>query len=218
MKLLLTSAGISNKSIVDALLSLTKKSFAKLNLVIIPTALNIEDGGKEWFIDDLVNCQKLGFKSIDIVDISALPKDVWLSRLKQADILFFEGGNTFYLMYWLKKSGLDKLLPKLLETKVYIGVSAGSMVACKHLGLSTSKRLYNEDVEENYEDEGLNFVDFLIMPHLNSSYFTNVRLDKLKKIADEIGETFYAIDDDTAIKIDDEKMEIISEGEWRKFN
>ncbi len=218
MKLLLTSAGISNKSIVDALLSLTKKSFAKLNLVIIPTALNIEDGGKEWFIDDLVNCQKLGFKSIDIVDISALPKDVWLSRLKQADILFFEGGNTFYLMYWLKKSGLDKLLPELLETKVYIGVSAGSMVACKHLGLSTSKRLYNEDVEENYEDEGLNFVDFLIMPHLNSSYFTNVRLDKLKKIADEIGETFYAIDDDTAIKIDDEKMEIISEGEWRKFN
>jgi dipeptidase E len=218
MKLLLTSAGISNKSIVDALLSLTKKPFVKLHLAIIPTALNIEDGGKEWFIDDLVNCQKLGLKSIDIVDISALPKDVWFPRLKQADILFFEGGNTFYLMYWLKKSGLDKLLPKLLETKVYIGVSAGSMVACKHLGLSTSKRLYDEGVEENCEDEGLNFVDFLIMPHLNSPYFTNVRLDKLKKIADEIGETFYAIDDDTAIKIDDEKMEIISEGEWKKFN
>jgi dipeptidase E len=218
MKLLLTSAGISNKSIADALLSLTKEPFVKLNLAVVPTALNVEEGGKEWFINDLVNCQKLGFKEIDIVDISALPQDIWLPRLQNADVLFFEGGNTFHLMHWLEKVGLEKLLPELLKTKVYVGVSAGSMVVCKHLGLSTSKRLYDEDVEKKYKDDGLNFVDFLIMPHLNSPYFTNVRLDKLKKIADEIGETFYAIDDNTAIKINDEKMEIISEGEWKKFN
>lgn len=218
MKLLLTSAGISNKSISNALLELTEKPFSQLNLAFIPTASNVEKGNKDWFIDDLIRCKNLGFKSIDIVDISALPKDIWLPRFQEANIIYVEGGNTFHLMHWIEKSGLKELLPEMLKTKIYIGVSAGSMVACKSLDMSTSKRLYYEEIEEYGKDEGLGFVDILIRPHFNSPHFPNLNLKNLEKLSKEFPKTFYAIDDNTAIKVIDEKIEIISEGEWKKFN
>jgi len=218
MKLLLTSAGLSNKSITDALLEMTEKPFSELNVAFIPTASNVESGDKFWLIDDLINLKNLGFKQIDIVDISALSKDMWLPRLEKADIFYFEGGNTFHLMRWIEKSGLKEFLPELLKTKVYVGVSAGSMVACKNLDLSTSERLYDEKVDENAKDEGLNFIDFLIRPHLNSQYFPNINLENLEKMSQELPDTFYAIDDQTAIKIIDGEMSVISEGVWKKFN
>ena len=218
MKLLLTSAGISNKSIEKALLELTQKPFSELNLAFIPTASNVEAGHKDWLIKDLDKCLELGFKEVDIVDISALLKDIWLPRLEKADVFFFEGGNTFHLMNWIDKSGLKKVLPELLKTRVYVGVSAGSMVACKSLDLSSSERLYLEEVGKYEKDEGLGFVDVLIRPHLNSPHFPKVNLDNLEKMSKEFPETFYAMDDNTVIKIDDDKMEVISEGVWKKFN
>lgn len=218
MKLLLTSAGITNQSLSNALLELTEKSFSELNVAFIPTASNVEKGDKFWLIDDLNSLKNLGFKQVDIVDISALPKDIWLPRLEEADILYFEGGNTFHLMHWIEKSGLKELLPEMLKTKVYVGVSAGSMVACKNLDLSTSERLYDEQVDENAKDEGLNFVDFLVRPHLNSPYFPKLNLENLEKMSQEFPDTFYALDDQTAIKVVDGEMEVVSEGVWKKFN
>lgn len=218
MKLLLTSAGISNKSIADTLLELAGKQFNELNLAFIPTAANVEKGDKDWLIKDLVNCQKLGFKQVDIVDISALSKDMWLPRLEEADILLFGGGNTFHLMYWVKKTGLDQLLVEMLNTKIFIGISAGSVIACKSLDMSTSEKLYDDKPGEYNRDEGLGYVDFIVRPHLNSPYFPNVNLDNLEEFAKEFPETFYAIDDATAIKVVDENIEVISEGVWKKFN
>ena len=218
MKLLLTSAGLSNKSIVNALLELTEKPFPELNLAFIPTASNVEDGNKDWLIKDLVTLTELKFKSIDIVDISALPKDIWLPRLQNADVFFVEGGNTFHLMSWMEKSGLKELLPEMLKTRGYVGVSAGSMIACKSLDLSTSERLYSEDVGKYEKDEGFGFVDFLIRPHLNSPHFPNVNLKYLEEISKKLPDTFYAIDDNTAIKVVDGKMDVVSEGKWKKFN
>ena len=218
MKLLLTSAGISNQSIKKALLELTGKPFSELNLVFIPTASNVIDEDKGWLIKDLIALTDFKFKSIDIVDISALPKDLWFPRMKKADVFFVEGGNTFHLMHWIEKSGLKEILPELLKTRVYVGVSAGSMVACKSLDLSMSEKLYFERLDKYEKDEGLGFVDFLIRPHLNSSDFPKVNLDFLEEMAKKLPDTFYAIDDNTAIKVVDDKFEIISEGEWKKFN
>ncbi|EKE15784.1 MAG: hypothetical protein ACD_11C00105G0009 [uncultured bacterium] len=218
MKLLLTSAGFFNKSIIDSLLELTEKPFSELNVAFIPTASNVEKGDKFWLIDDLISLKNLGFKQVDIVDISALSKDMWLPRLEEADILYFEGGNTFHLMHWIEKSGLKELLPEMLKTKVYVGVSAGSMVACKNLDLSTSERLYDEKPGENDKDKGLGYVDFLVRPHLNSPYFPKLNLENLEKMSQEFPDTFYAIDDQTAIKIIDGEMRVISEGVWKKFN
>ncbi len=219
MKLLLTSSGLRNKSIENALRHLQGKPFGKMNLAFIPTAANVEEGDKWWLIEDLANCKKLGFASVDIVDISALPKSMWQKRLEAAGILLFGGGNTFHLMYWLKKSGLEKLLPLLLKTRVYVGISAGSMVTGKNLSLSQSQKLYYEDLSSEYKDEtGLGFVNFHVRPHLNNPSFPKVKVKYLEKLATKIPEPIYAIDDETALKVVDGKVEIVSEGKHAEFN
>lgn len=218
MKLLLTSGGLKNKSIISALLELVGKPFIELNLAFIPTAVNVEKGNKDWFIDDLIICKKLGFASVDIVDISALPRDIWEPRLNNADVLLFEGGNTFHLMYWIKKSGLKDLLPKLLINRVYVGISAGSIVTSHKLSVTTSERYYSEEIGRHKDEEGLGYVNFHIRPHLNSPHFPKIRKEFLEEMAKEIEEPMYAIDDQTAVKVVDDKVDIISEGEYLKFN
>ena len=218
MKLLLTSAGLTNKTISNALLELTGRPFAELNLAFVPTAANVMEGNKDWMIDDLVNCRKAGFKSIDVVDISALSKETWLPRLEVADVLLFEGGDTSHLMYWFKKSGFKDMLPEMLKTRVYVGISAGSIIMCNGLDSDMIKDLYDEPVAHPEENEGMGFVDILLRPHLNNPDFPNINLDHMEELSQKSSETFYAIDDNTAIKVVDGEMEVVSEGVWKKFN
>lgn len=218
MKLLLTSSGITNKSIAKALSELVEKPFEELNLTFIPTAATIEKEDKKWLVEDMYNAKRLGFKNFFITDISAVSRDIWLPQIKAADVLLFGGGDTNYLVTWLRKSGLDKLLPDLLKTKVYVGISAGSMATAKTVSLSSAGILYYEQTGKFEDTKGLGFVDFEIRPHLNSVWFPKVRIDFLNKLAKDTPNTFYAIDDNTALKVVDKKVEIISEGEWKKFN
>lgn len=218
MKLLLTSGGITNKSIADALFSLTGKNPEDTTVVFIPTASNVETGDKDWIINDLLNLKKLNFKSIEITDISAVDEKIWKPSIEGADVLFFEGGNTYHLMEWLDKSGLAKMLPKLLKDKVYVGVSAGSMVTNKDLALKLSQIVYGEDLDKDYEMAGLNYVDFYFLPHLNSEYFVNLREDFVRNTVKNMSEKIYVLDDDSALKVVDGKVEVISEGKWFEIN
>lgn len=218
MKLLLTSAGLNNKTIVKALSDLVGLPNDKVHIAFIPTAANVEEGDKRWLIDDYSNIRKQNYGFIDIVDISVLPKDIWHYRIKRANVIFVGGGNTFYLLSWLKKSGLEKILPELLKTRVYVGISAGSMVPTVNLRMSTSQKSYSEKVFPLKNDEGLGLVNFHIRPHLNSEHFPKLRVDNIKEIAKEIPEPVYAIDDNTAIVVIDNKIDVVSEGIWKKFN
>ena len=219
MKLLLTSAGIANNSIIKALQELVVKPFSELKIAFIPTAANLEEGDKkDWFIKDLINLKELNFKSIDIVDISALPKEIWLARLKEVDIIYVEGGNTYHLMYWFNKSGLSELLPELLKTKIYIGVSAGTIVATPSLLNADFERHPVLDINEISYDNGLSLVNFMIEPHINSVWFPESTFENLEKRSKNYKFPIYGLDDNSAIKIEDDRIEIVSEGEWKKFN
>lgn len=223
MKLLLTSSGLCNKAIVNALADLLKKPFEKSSITFIPTAANVEIGDKHWLIKDLDNCQKAGFETIDIVDISALTRDQWQPRLESADVLLFGGGNTFHLMYWIKKSGLIDLLPKYLKTKVYVGISAGSIITGKSIFLTQAKKLYYPELKgaqnEELLEELLNIVNFSIRPHLNNKpHFPQVNAKTIGEMAKKYPETIYALDDESAIKYVDGKVEVVTEGKWLKFN
>lgn len=218
MKLLLTSGGIKNKTIAKALSDLVGKKSSDTSLLFIPTASNVERGDKSWLIDDLMNLKKQGFKLIEIADISAVDEKIWKPKLEEADILYFEGGNAYHLMEWINKSGLVKILPELLKSKVYVGVSAGSMITSKDLGLKISKLIYGEDLDKTEDIEGLNLVNFYLLPHLNSQDFTKVRKDYISEIARRMSEKIYALDDNSALKVVDAKVEVVSEGEWLEFN
>ena len=219
MKLLLTSAGIKNKTLAQALLDLVGKPASEIKLAFIPTAANIPTVDMGWFIDNLWQIKQQKFKNIDIVDISALPREIWQPRLEAADILFFSGGNTSHLMRWLEESGLKEMLPELLKTRVYVGVSAGSIVTGPTLDTANAEKALRYKKQFGYEtNTGLGFVDFCVRPHLNSSSSPNSRKEIVEEIAVRIPQTIYAIDDQMAIKVVDGKTEVVGEGEYLVFN
>ncbi len=212
MKLLLTSGGLQNDAIISALRELTGKPFEELNLVFIPTAANAEEGDKRWLIKDLEMCNKLGFKEIDIVDISAPPSGFWEERLEKADIVFVEGGNTFYLLKYMKERGFDVVLKKLLEKEVvYVGVSAGSYVACPTIEVATWKHQDRNRV--GLEDlSALNLVPFLLSVHYKPEY-----KDILKA---GIAGTKYPVrilNDEQAILINDSEFRLVGDQEEIKI-
>lgn len=218
MKLLLTSGGLTNKSISDALFDLVGKKPEETSVVFVPTASNVEMGDKDWLIDDLKNLQKQNFKQIDIADISAVPESVWKPKFDEADVLFFEGGNTYHLMEWINKSGLVKLLPEYLKTKVWVGLSAGSMVMNPDLARKISQVVYGEDFDKDRDVTGLNYVDFYFLPHLNSQYFPLLTEENIRKATKDMVKKVYAVDDQTALKVIDGKVDVISEGKWFVIN
>lgn len=218
MKLLLTSGGITNQSISKALFDLVGKKPEDTSLAFIPTAATWEMGDKDWFINDIINIYNQNFKSISIVDISAIPENKWRPQLEEADVLFFEGGYTYHLMKWINESGLVKILPELLKTKVWVGVSAGSMVTNPDLAAKISQAVYDEDFDKIGEMPGLNYVDLYTLPHLNSPHFPKLTEDNIRKIAERIPKKIYALDDQSALKVVNGKVEIISEGKYLVFN
>ncbi|HSW80259.1 MAG TPA: Type 1 glutamine amidotransferase-like domain-containing protein [Candidatus Saccharimonadales bacterium] len=232
MKLLLTSAGITNNSIAQALRDLLGKPTNESKIVIVPTGQNPEPGDKGWVIDeDLLGPYKLGWKELNIIDLAAvasLDTSLWWPQFEEADVLLFGGGNCFYLSYWLQKSGVYDAMPKWLETKLYIGISAGSMVATESLRTDSLaiEKLGVMRLEE-YGDLGPNgqssqktlmLVDFAFRPHLNSPEFPKARADVIEKIVPKLDVPLYALDDQSALKVVDGNVEVISEGKWLLFD
>lgn len=212
MKLLLTSAGITNNSLEKALKKLVG---GEIKIAFIPTAANVEEGDKSWLIEDINKCKKLG--SVEVADISILDKKDWFPILKRANVIFVGGGNTTYLLNEVKKSGLDRELKNLLSERVYVGISAGSMILSKTIQTSLEYlfRLYDDESEN--PPLGLGFIDFDIRPHLNSSHFEKVTEKNLDKLFKNFSNTLYVLDDDSAVLVDDSKIEVISEGKWIKY-
>lgn len=218
MKLLLTSGGITNQLIAAALFDLVGKKPENTSVVFIPTASNVETGDKSWLIKDLVYFKKENFKSVYITDISAVDGKIWRPQFEAADVLFFEGGNPYHLMEWINKSGLVSIFPELLKNKVYVGVSAGSMVVSKDLALKISQTIYEEDLDRTHDISGLNLVDFYFLPHLNSPYYKNLNEGFIRETLKVAPEKIYVLDDNSALKIINEKVEVVSEGKWFVIN
>lgn len=222
MKLLLTSAGIKNSSIRNALLELLGKPIAECNALCIPTAMYghpwVGPGVKAWqFICGLEpNCPmtELGWKSVGVLELTALPsisEERWVPLVRNTDVLLAAGGDALYLCHWMRQSGLANLLPSLKET-VWVGLSAGSMVMTPRIG---------EDFvgwkPPAGGDSSLGFVDFSIFPHLDHPDLPENTLANAEKWAASLASSAYAIDDETAIKVIDGKVEVVSEGLWKQF-
>ena len=230
MKLLLTSGGLTNRAIVDALQDLLVKPFSKANIVFIPTAANAEEGDKSWLVRDLASVQALGWKSLQIIDIAAmhgLPNSVWLTPIREADAIMVGGGNCFYLSYWLQRSGLADELPHLLKTSVYIGVSAGSMVAGASLCVASQALNSPQSFKDEVYDElgpisqssatTLHLTDFVFRPHLNSPFFPKANQSFLQQFAQKIEHPMYALDDQCAIKINGQSQKVVGGGTWELY-
>ena len=216
MKLVLTSGGVSNQSIENELRRLVGCDFSGLNMLFCITASNYEGGEmNDWLIEDLEHFKKLGFK-IDVCDLNGIDKERVLPRFEWADVFFFEGGNTQWLRKCIKDSGLEEHLPRLLETRVWVGASAGSCVLCPTV-YNSCQDLFDEYLD-GYPIDGLNLVDFQFIPHLNSEYFSKIRRENLeiaaKHLEDADGKKTFVVDDNGAIIVDGADTKIVSEGEF----
>jgi dipeptidase E len=216
MKLLLTSGGIKNKSIHDALVNMLDKPIAECNALCIPTAIYAGPGGAQraWkFISGQTTAPmcELGWKSLGVLELTALPsidQELWVPMVKETDVLLVNGGDALYLSYWMRQSGLADLLPSLRA--VWVGLSGGSMVMAPNIG---------EDFvgwkPPSGGDEALGLVDFAMFPHLDHEDLPDNSMVNAEKWSASLPVPGYAIDDQTAIKVTDGVVEVVSEGHWK---
>jgi dipeptidase E len=220
MKLLLTSAGIKNPSIHDALVDLLGKPIAESSALCIPTASyghpNVTPEMAWSFIsgrEDRCPMCELGWKSLGVLELTALPsidEERWVPWLRETDVLLVNGGDALYLCHWLRQSGLADLLPSLRA--VWVGLSAGSMVMTPRIGDDFVKWK-----PPTGGDSTLGMVDFSICPHLAEENMPGNSMAEAESWAAGIPGPAYAIDDETAIKVIDGTVEVVSEGRWRLF-
>jgi dipeptidase E len=220
VKFLLSSAGIKNASIETALVDLLGKPIAESSALCIPTAMYghpmVGPGARVWeFISGREpNCPmcELGWKSLGVLELTALPsidEDRWVPLVQESDVLLAAGGDALYLSHWMQQSGLADLLPSLHDT-VWVGLSAGSMVMTPRIG---------EDFvgwkPPSGDDRTLGVVDFSIFPHVDHEDLPENTMANAELWAAGIPNPAYAIDDETAIKVTDGVVEVVSEGHWK---
>ena len=217
MKILLTSAGVSNASIHRSLLQLLGKPIAEANALCIPTATYghpDSDPRSPWrFItgNTVEPMSSLGWKSVGVLELTALPSigdDRWVSWVREADVLLVAGGDPNFLCHWMRASGLADLLPTLTET-IYVGRCAGGMVLTPEVG-----EHFTWWRSPNGSERMLGMVDFSIFPHLNLDSSYEFSMEAAREWARNLHVPAYVIDDQTAIVVSDGNIEVVSEGHW----
>jgi dipeptidase E len=242
MKLLLTSAGIKNQSIHNALVKLLGKPIAESSALIIPTAIYPFPGGGRMASRAIRGEAEaplcgLGWKSLGVLELTALPsidEEAWVPMVRETDALLVWGGDVLFLCHWMRESGLAHLLPSLAHETVYVGVSAGSMAAAATFAETyidpprgRGETLTSEDIVFATPQgdvsrilvtaQGLGLVDFALIPHLDHADHPDASLANAEKWAASIPVATYAIDDQTAVQVTDGSVEVVSEGHWKLF-
>lgn len=221
MKLLLTSGGVTNAGIRDALVGMLGKRIEDSDALFVPTAqwgqpacgprTVWKSTAGRW--DGDPGLVGLGWKSVGVLELTALPsldEERWRPWVRGADVLLVDGGEARYLYTWMEQSGLSAMLPGLTDT-VWVGVSAGSMVLTPRVGKEFL------DWQPDGPDDTLGLVDFSIFPHLDHPGWPDNSLAAARRWAERIPGESYAIDDQTAISVVDGRVEVVGEGRWERF-
>lgn len=209
MKLLLASAGFFTPEIIAKAEELVGKKRSEINVAIINEAYAVEhDNNLRWVLDELNKIKDNFGGNLELINLLALDIDTVEKRINKCDIIFVVGGNTDYLMSVMVKTGFAKLLPKLLKTKVYVGSSAGSMVPGRRVSTGAYEEIYGES-DDFHVTRYMELVDFALKPHMNNPLFPNNNSKMLLKVTKNYAGTVYGLADDSAIVVNDEKVQII---------
>src|SRR5689334_17307610 len=220
MKLPLTSAGIHNASVENALVELLGKPISESTALCIPTGVQPFPGGPSHVYRFITGAApspmcELGWKSLGVLELTALPSikdEYWIPEVEKADALLVWGGSPRYLCYWMRQSGLGDLLPSLRPETVYVGTSGGAMVATPDFGGAT----YDDSDPLTASDDGLGLVDFSVFPHLErDDGLPPSPPEEIEAWAAGLSVPAYVIDDRTAIKVVDGDIEVVTEGNWK---
>lgn len=222
-RLLLTSAGVRNASIRNALLDLLGREIEDCTALCIPTAMyghpHAGPGVNVWeFVAGRSEqpMTELGWKSVGLLELTALPtieEQRWVPLVREADVLLVSGGDALYLSHWMRACGLTEHLAAL-DDIVWVGMSAGSMVLTPRIG----KEFVGWQPPDGGDDRALGLVDFAIFPHLDHAELPENTLANAERWAARLDCPAFAIDDETAIRVVDGVVDVVSEGRWQRFD
>jgi len=225
MKMLLTSYGLHNATLVSALADMMPKPFSEAAVIVVLDATVGLSGDKGWFLADFDRLRQLGWQEMDLIDLASVPPEATRDRLHHADVIYVEGGEEQHLArVFLERDDLVELFRKLLEEKVYVGVSAGSMIFSRRFDRRAEK-IFSRPADLGYDDNPIvasppfGLFDWFIKPHLHGVYFPeqdDAWADGIAALADF---PVYFLDDDSAIRVQGEAgrevTDVVSEGQWR---
>ncbi|WP_405721173.1 peptidase E [Streptomyces sp. NBC_01537] len=219
MELLLTSSGLRNETLRDALRDMLGKPFGSANAVYVPTASVAEPGDHGWLVADMSRLHGLGWREFDVLELNGLPRRMVLDRLLHADVIYVSGGNHYHLARSITGNDLAGDFLEALESRVYVGLSAGSMIFSRNLtehsadviGDAADLRVLGATTVE----PPFGLFDWYLKPHLYSPDFPERDDAWADRIAARADFPVYFIDDETAVRVSDDKVEVISEGRWR---
>ncbi|MGH3246068.1 MAG: Type 1 glutamine amidotransferase-like domain-containing protein [Trebonia sp.] len=220
--MLLTSAGLRNDVLTSALADLVGKPFARTRAVFIPTASVAAAGDHGWLVEDLSRLHGLRWREFDILELNGLPKSLVLERLRHADVIYAAGGNHYHLTNSIIANDLAAELADILAAKVYVGVSAGSMIFSKNLSERAGEAFGEQDdlriLGESVARSPFGLFDWYLKPHLNSPDFPNRTPAWFEKAAAKLDFPVYALDDASAVRVRGEEVDVVSDGSWLLLN
>jgi len=205
MKLYLSSYRVPTPQKLSDLIG---KSPENCKVVILPNA-------KDYYSDRVRNIKateilqyflELGYQPevVDLLEYSS--PDKLEKRLKDFDLIWGNGGNTFCLRYEMNRSGFDDIIHDLLKRGiVYGGESAGAIVAgnsLKDIDLSDEPE-YSEGVIL----EGLNLIDKFVLPHIDNPFFNEANEITIERRKDD--SNIIKLTDSQALVVKDEKLSIV---------
>ncbi|MFA6113381.1 MAG: Type 1 glutamine amidotransferase-like domain-containing protein [Sphingomonas sp.] len=240
MKLLLTSSGITNPTIKGALVDLLGKPIAQSKALIVPAGVYPFRNGAYHAMNPIAGPRaatmaQLGWEAVGLLELTALPSiapENWRADVEEADAILVWGGDPLFLAYWMAEAGLTELLTTLAKPPVYVGVSAGAIATASLFGeayselpgaagrpLSTEEIILPDgDVKRTLViAHGMGLTDFAIIPHFENPNHLDASSANAEVWAARLPVPVYAIDEETAVKVDNGIVEVVTEGRWKLF-
>lgn len=219
VKLLLTSGGLRNESLRQALRDLLGKPFEEANFAFIPTAGTAMAGDRSWLVRELGELHALGWREFDVLELNGPPRQMVIDRLMHADVIYAGGGNNYHLAHSIIDNGLADAFREALESRVYVGISAGSMIFSRNLNEHTAELFDDlgdlEIINKTTVQSPFGFFDWYLMAHLDSPYFPDNDDAWVDSFAARADFPIYFLDDESAVRVDGDNVDVVSEGRWR---
>jgi dipeptidase E len=221
-KLLLTSDGIRNEVLRSALADLVGKPFGRATVAFVPTAALAAPGHHGGLIENVNRLYGLGWREFSVVELNGLAGEDVLQRLRRADVIYAEGGNQYHLARSIIANGLAAEMAAIIESKVYVGASAGSMIFSRNLSEQTGRAFAEDDDLRILGDQPacspFGLFDWYVKPHLNSPVFRNRTPAWFERAAGKLDFPVYALDDESAVRVRGDEVDVVSGGQWLLLN
>lgn len=213
MKAILASSGFTNEEIIKACEKLVGKAREKINFVVLNEAIKAEKGDCRWLIEGLEEIAENFGGVIELLDLQAHDLKYAKERIEERDVVFCFGGQADYLKEVFEKTGFVKILPEILEKKVWVGSSAGSCVLCHKESKETSVGVFQETIENRHY---LELLPIFFLPHYRSEWFPQLTREVAVRESKLTDLPAYLMSDQSAVVVtgsfEEPKFRVIGEG------